>query len=170
MNPATRFIEARNLLLQHREDLGLAEREFRWPTFEEFNWARDYFDLMAAGNDSCAPRVVDDGGNDQALSFAQIAARSHQVAAFLAGLGVRSGDRLLLMLPNCMALWEVMLAAIRSVHSGKRQVPPEVAARVAEHLGEEHLTPRELDVLRLVQHGHRNKQIADERQPRTVLL
>ena len=55
-----------------------------------------------------------------------------------------------------------MLAAIRSVHAGKRQVPPEVAARLAEHLGEEHLTPRELDVLRLVQHGHRNKQIADE--------
>ena len=55
-----------------------------------------------------------------------------------------------------------MLAAIRSVHAGKRQIPPEVAARLAEHLGEEHLTPRELDVLRLVQHGHRNKQIADE--------
>lgn len=55
-----------------------------------------------------------------------------------------------------------MLAAIRSVHAGKRQVPPEVAARLAEHLGEEHLTPRELDVLRLIQHGHRNKQIADE--------
>ena len=55
-----------------------------------------------------------------------------------------------------------MLAAIRSVHAGKRQIPPEVAARLAEHLGEEHLTPRELDVLRLVQNGHRNKQIADE--------
>lgn len=55
-----------------------------------------------------------------------------------------------------------MLAAIRSVHAGKRQVPAEVAARLAEHLGEEHLTPRELDVLRLIQHGHRNKQIADE--------
>jgi DNA-binding NarL/FixJ family response regulator len=55
-----------------------------------------------------------------------------------------------------------MLAAIRSVHAGKRQVPPEVAARLAEHLGEEQLTPRELDVLRLVQQGHRNKQIADE--------
>jgi DNA-binding NarL/FixJ family response regulator len=55
-----------------------------------------------------------------------------------------------------------MLAAIRSVHAGKRQVPAEVAARLAEHLGEEQLTPRELDVLRLVQQGHRNKQIADE--------
>lgn len=55
-----------------------------------------------------------------------------------------------------------MLAAIRSVHAGKRQIPPEVAARLAEHLGDERLTPRELDVLRLVQHGHRNKQIADD--------
>lgn len=55
-----------------------------------------------------------------------------------------------------------MLAAIRCAYAGKRQVPPAVAARLAEHLGEEHLTPRELDVLRLIQHGHRNKQIADE--------
>src|SRR3989442_8685330 len=43
-----------------------------------------------------------------------------------------------------------LLAVIRSVHAGKRHVPPEVAARLAEHLGEEDLTPRELDVLRLI--------------------
>ena len=114
MNAATRFIDARDLLLQHREDLEFAQREFRWPVLEEFNWARDYVDLVAAGNDSCALRVVDDLGNDQALSFAQIAARSHQVAAFLTSLEVGPGDRLLLMLPNCIALWEVMLAAIRA--------------------------------------------------------
>ena len=54
-----------------------------------------------------------------------------------------------------------LLALIRSVHSGKRQVPPDVASRIAEHLGEEDLTSRELEVLRLIQDGHRNKQIAD---------
>jgi DNA-binding NarL/FixJ family response regulator len=55
-----------------------------------------------------------------------------------------------------------MLAVIRGVHAGRRQVPPDVAARLAEHLGEERLTPRELDVLRLIRDGHRNRQIADE--------
>ncbi len=55
-----------------------------------------------------------------------------------------------------------LLAVIRSVHAGKRHVPPEVAARLAEHLGEEDLTTRELEVLRLIRDGHRNKQIADQ--------
>lgn len=54
-----------------------------------------------------------------------------------------------------------LLAVIRSVHSGGRHVPPEVAARLAEHLGEEDLTPRELEVLRLIRDGYRNKEIAD---------
>lgn len=55
-----------------------------------------------------------------------------------------------------------LLAMIRSVHAGGRHVPPEVAARLAEHLGEEDLTTRELDVLRLIRDGYRNKQIADK--------
>ena len=54
-----------------------------------------------------------------------------------------------------------LLAVIRSVHSGKRHVPPDVAARLAEHMGEEDLTTRELEVLRLIHDGFRNKQIAD---------
>lgn len=55
-----------------------------------------------------------------------------------------------------------LLAVIRGVHSGGRHIPPEVAARIAEHLGEEDLTTRELEVLRLIRDGYRNKQIADQ--------
>ena len=55
-----------------------------------------------------------------------------------------------------------LLGVIRSVHAGKRHVPPEVAARLAEHLGEDELTSRELEVLRLIRDGYRNKQIADQ--------
>ena len=54
-----------------------------------------------------------------------------------------------------------LLAVIRSVHAGRRFVPPEIAARLAEHLGEESLTARELEVLQLIRDGNRNKQIAD---------
>ena len=55
-----------------------------------------------------------------------------------------------------------LLQVIRSVHCSGRHIPAEVAARLAEHMGEETLTPRELDVLRLIRDGHRNKQIADQ--------
>jgi DNA-binding NarL/FixJ family response regulator len=55
-----------------------------------------------------------------------------------------------------------LLGVIRAVHAGNRHVPAAVAARLAEHLGDEDLTDRELDVLRLIRDGYRNKQIADE--------
>jgi len=55
-----------------------------------------------------------------------------------------------------------LLGVIRSVYAGRRYVPPEVAARLAEHLGDDDLTTRELDVLRLIRDGYRNKQIASE--------
>jgi len=55
-----------------------------------------------------------------------------------------------------------LLEVVRSVHAGRRHVPTEVAARLAEHLGEEDLTTRELEVLRLIRDGYRNKQIADQ--------
>lgn len=53
-----------------------------------------------------------------------------------------------------------LLSIIRSVHAGNRHVPAEVAVRLAEHMGEEALTARELDVLKLIRDGHRNKEIA----------
>jgi DNA-binding NarL/FixJ family response regulator len=55
-----------------------------------------------------------------------------------------------------------LLAVIRSVHTGRRYIQPEVAMRLAEHVGEEPLTPKELAILELIRDGHRNKQIADE--------
>lgn len=55
-----------------------------------------------------------------------------------------------------------LLDVIRAVHAGKRHIPPQVAACLAEHLGEEELTNRELQVLRLIRDGYRNKQIAEQ--------
>lgn len=55
-----------------------------------------------------------------------------------------------------------MLAVIRAVRSGRRHIPPEVASRLAAHLLDNDLTPREMEVLRLIRDGHRNKQIAFE--------
>ena len=113
MTNSGRFIAVRDQLLRTREDWEAARGEFRWPEFEQFNWVADYFDVVAAGNDAIALRLIDDAGGDESVSFAAIAQRGAEVAAFLASQGVGHGDRILLMLPNCLALWEVMLAAIR---------------------------------------------------------
>ena len=113
MTNNNRFIALRDQLLRAREDREGARRGFRWPVFDEFNWVADYFEVIATGNDAPALRMVDDAGGDQSVSFAAMAARAAQVTAFLAAHGVQRGDRILVMLPNCIALWEVMLAAIR---------------------------------------------------------
>ena len=64
---------------------------------------------------------------------------------------------LLKSMPN-----DQILSVIRAVHAGRKHVPAEVAARLAEHLGDDNLTDRELEVLRLIRDGNRNKQIASE--------
>ncbi len=50
---------------------------------------------------------------------------------------------------------------IRTVHGGKRVIPPQIALQIAEHLGEESLSQRELEVLRHVAEGNRNRDIAE---------
>ena len=54
-----------------------------------------------------------------------------------------------------------LVEVIRQVHAGKKRVPPEVAAQLAEHLTDEALTPREIDVLRHISGGNRNRDIAE---------
>jgi DNA-binding NarL/FixJ family response regulator len=55
-----------------------------------------------------------------------------------------------------------LLEVVRLVHAGRRHVPTGVAARLAEYLDGQDLTTRELEVLRLIRDGYRNKQIADQ--------
>ena len=56
--PLDRFLGARDLLLAHRSDYAAAARDFRWPQLDRFNWALDYFDSMAQGNDAPALWIV----------------------------------------------------------------------------------------------------------------
>lgn len=55
-----------------------------------------------------------------------------------------------------------LLEMIRSVHAGQKRIPPQVAAELAEHAGDDFLSPREVDVLRLIASGNSNKLIADQ--------
>jgi DNA-binding NarL/FixJ family response regulator len=55
-----------------------------------------------------------------------------------------------------------LLEVIRHVHAGKKRIPAEIAAQIAEHLSDEALTEREVDVLRQISGGNRNRDIAEK--------
>jgi len=112
-NDSRAFLEARDFLLKHRQDYATAVRDFRWPQLGDFNWALDYFDVMARNNDRLALWIVGEDGGEQKVSFHQMAERSAQVANYLRNLGVQRGDVILLMLGNELALWEALLATIK---------------------------------------------------------
>ena len=90
---------------------------FRWPELANFNWALDWFDAELAGAARAAtgPRCGSStrDGAETKLSFAELSRRSNRVANDLRALGVRRGDRMLLMLGNVVPLWETMLAAMK---------------------------------------------------------
>ena len=102
---------ARDHLVAVISDYDKAVDTFAWPPLEgTFNWATDWFDVIACGNDRTALWIVEQDGGEQKLSFAELADRSDRVATWLAGLGVGKGDRVILMLGNQVELWEAMLA------------------------------------------------------------
>ena len=77
------FVAARDFLFKHREDYATAYRDFRWPELGEFNWALDWFDAFAQGNDAPALWIVDEDGREDKVSFARMSERSAQVANWL---------------------------------------------------------------------------------------
>ncbi|MFG2755578.1 AMP-binding protein [Streptomyces wuyuanensis] len=108
-----RFRAARDFLLRHREDYAAAYEGFAWPRFERFNWALDWFDAIADGNDRPALHIAEEDGTAGVLSFDAMRNRSDRVANWLRQQGVRAGDRVLVMLGNQAELWETVLAAMK---------------------------------------------------------
>ncbi|MFE5481632.1 AMP-binding protein [Streptomyces sp. NPDC056527] len=108
-----RFRAARDFLLQHREDYGTAYEGFAWPRPERFNWALEWFDVIAEGNDRTALHIVEEDGTETKVGFAEMSARSDRAANWLRAHGVRAGDRIIVMLGNQAELWETALAAMK---------------------------------------------------------
>ncbi len=105
---------ARDQLVESASDYDTAVRTFEWPRLTgAFNWALDWFDVIARGNDRTALWILEEDGREQRVSFDEMAQRSDRVATWLAGLGVRQGDRVILMLGNQVELWESMLAVAK---------------------------------------------------------
>ncbi|MER6911914.1 AMP-binding protein [Streptomyces sp. NPDC000594] len=107
------FRAARDFLLRHREDYRRAYDGFVWPRPTRFNWALDWFDVIARGNDRTALHLVEEDGTTERLSFAELSERSDRVAGWLRDRGVGPGDRMLVMLGNQRELWETALAAMK---------------------------------------------------------
>ncbi|GAA2856366.1 acetyl-CoA synthetase [Actinoplanes cyaneus] len=132
---ADEFRQARDFLLAHRADYLFAYEHFAWPELDEFNWALDWFDVIAAGNDAPALWIVEEDGSEQRLSFAEMSQRSNRVANWLRKQGVRRGDRIVVMLGNQVELWETVLAGIKLgavlIPATPLLGPADAAARVA---------------------------------------
>ncbi|MFJ9964550.1 AMP-binding protein [Streptomyces avermitilis] len=107
------FRSARDFLLAHREDYATAYEGFRWPRPEHFNWALDWFDVIARDNDRTALHLVEEDGATTRLSFAELSERSDRAANWLRARGVGAEDRVLVMLGNQAELWETALAAMK---------------------------------------------------------
>jgi acetyl-CoA synthetase len=115
MSSATEtFRAARDLLQAYREDYDRAVTDFRWPDLTHFNFGFDWFDVLAAeAPDVPAVWIVNADGSEDRQTYAELAQRSAQLAAWFRAEGLDRGDRLLLVLGNVMPLWEVMLACIK---------------------------------------------------------
>ncbi|MEU8352717.1 AMP-binding protein [Streptomyces sp. NPDC048845] len=110
------FRAARDFLLRHREDYDTAYAGFRWPRPERFNWALDWFDRIAADDESrnrTALHIAEEDGGETRRTFAEMAERSDRAANWLRARGVRAGDRIVVMLGNQVELWETALAAMK---------------------------------------------------------
>ncbi|SDQ22407.1 AMP-binding protein [Microbacterium sp. cf332] len=108
------FRSARDFLLDNAHSPGVAHADFAWPDVgPHFNWAVDWFDAVAAGNERIALHVVEDDGTETRVTYDEMRRRSNRVANWLTGLGIGHGDAVMLMLGNRVELWEAMLAILK---------------------------------------------------------
>lgn len=110
------FRQARDVLLAHRRDIETARQHFEWPRFEYFNFALDWFDQLAASPERGAQDalvILEEDGARYSATYAELSARSSQVANWLRDLGVQRGDGFIIMLDNQFELWETMLAGFK---------------------------------------------------------
>ena len=89
-------------------------RDFSFPDLgDRFNWAVDWFDVIARDNDANALVVVEEDGASTEITFDAMANRSDRVGHWLADRGVAQGDPVIIMLDNQVELWDCMLAVMK---------------------------------------------------------
>ncbi|WOF22955.1 AMP-binding protein [Microbacterium betulae] len=114
MSVTEEYRASRDLLLSLREDHDRAVEKFSWPELgDRFNWAIDWFDDIARGNDRAALVIVEEDGSELVRSFDEMRIASDRLASWLAARGVGRGDPVLLMLGNQVEMWDAMLAIMK---------------------------------------------------------
>jgi acetyl-CoA synthetase/medium-chain acyl-CoA synthetase len=88
-------------------------REFRWEVPEFYNFAYDVVDRWGEDAQKLAMLWVNERGEEQRLTFRHFAVRANQVGNALRTMGIRKGDRLLLMLPRLPEWWEAVLGIMK---------------------------------------------------------
>ena len=116
MTVTEEFRAARDRLLELRTDYDGARKDFRWPEFTEFNFGLDWFDQVARDPlraDANALVIVEKDGSSTRRTWAELSARSGQVANWMRSIGMKRGEKMIVMLGNRVELWEIMLAGIK---------------------------------------------------------
>ncbi len=102
--------EVRDFVLENSYDYDALRAGFRWPTLESFNFGLEWFDVVAGEHpDRPAVKIVDADLQARSWTYGELATRSDQVANWLISLGMRRGDKMIVMLHNTIELWEILL-------------------------------------------------------------
>ena len=105
---------ARDFLFDHPHDYDTVLRDFRWPELTEFNFALEWFDVLAGEHpDRVAVKIVSDDLSCREWTYGELARRSDQVAAWLTSLGMKRGDQMIVMLNNTIEIWEILMALLK---------------------------------------------------------
>ncbi|WP_030908033.1 AMP-binding protein, partial [Streptomyces sp. NRRL F-5126] len=107
------FRAARDLLLDLRTDIDAARHSFVWPSPTTFNWALEWFDVIAHDNHRTALEFVQAGGGTTCVTYHELSTRSDQVANWLSSQGVQRGDRVMIVLGQQRELWETLLGCLK---------------------------------------------------------
>jgi acetyl-CoA synthetase len=112
--PATEVVRAaRDFLLDHGHDYAGAVAGFTWPELDEFNFATEWFDVVAGEHPDRTAAIASADGTAQSWTYGELSRRSDQVARWLRSLGLGAGDHVIVMLNNTIELWELLLGLLK---------------------------------------------------------
>jgi len=113
--PATEAVrKVRDFLLEHGQDYTGAVAGFQWPELDEFNFATEWFDVVAGEHpDRAAVTIVSEDLSTQSWTYGELSRRSDQVARWLRSQGLGAGDHVIVMLNNTIELWELLLGLLK---------------------------------------------------------
>lgn len=99
--------------VQKMDDYEKVYKEFKWDVPEYFNFARDVLDYWAQDPNKLALFWVDDNGNEEKRTFAQLCEESKKLANVLKDSGVKRGDVVIVVLPRLIEWWVINIACLR---------------------------------------------------------